>query len=335
MDGEGDVVAGMKNKLQTAKHLGVSEAYLTATLMPKMADETTHKGEPRLSERGRTFTYFPPDAITWMEGEVAKIQVTEDTDKTMKDTCIALGIDETAFIRHQKKADIKPTYKRRADGKGFIWAFSEDQQEVIAGLANKFPLANDEDWSLPRIAKEAGVPQPAVHKHLTAEEKAQLKRLRSRIKSGQQRELDHLREPLARAVVQRLKDHGDPMPAHLFPYRLVTKVVKAPAKDVPKHIKPYSELVQLPLKRPARAIRWKDFKILSIAHDHTDLYPQTEIDFSRMPTADDVQAVQAIAHDRELTDEEKAATRKIVYARAIQLSFMTAKEMGHPDGIID
>lgn len=202
---------GMKNKSQTAKHLGISEAYLEKTLVPKMHNETDYRGEPRLSERARTFTYYSPDAITWMEEEVALLEEVAETDATQKDICDAIEIDPSVFIRAKEKAQVEPTYKRLPDGKGFRWVYDQEQQSKIAVAADLKPWATDDDWNITRIAREADVPATLVHKKLTAEERAALIPLRTWVQQGknkkQCRELDHLKEPQARIVVERLKQH--------------------------------------------------------------------------------------------------------------------------------
>lgn len=405
------VADGWKNTSQTAKHLGVSDAYVTSNLSPRMQEETGLTGEPRLNDRGRTFTYYSPESIEWMEEAIKDIPTKDAEDATQKAICDNLGIDASSFQRYKEKAQVEPVYKRLENGKGFRWVYSPEDQEKLSAAADIKPMATDEYWGVVRIAKEAGVTTAFAHKLLTSDDKEAMIPLRAKVKLGantQVRELDHLKEDRAREVVARIKAHvaannhpwatdedwslvriakeagtdseavrafltpdekdalysrrastggkrskvidhvkkelgkqivqriktdGDGVPAHAIPYSTVTRITNAPAKQIPISAKPQSEMLRMPRKKPIRIVHWPGVAKLGEKYGTQEAHP--DIDFTQMPTIEDTQRMQAITTDRELDEAEQASLRRIVLGRAVQLAILSAQDMANPDGIID
>lgn len=322
----------MKNTAQAARHLGVATSYVE-TLNAQMEAETALRRELRMTEQGRTFYHYGEDALAWMAGQIARMP-TVDTGKTPdgrikepteKQLALELGVNPSVITRHTKnRKDLQPTYKRLVDdegkGIGFRLVFNEVQVAKIEGLTGAYPWADpDQEWSIARIAEEAGVSQPTAHKFLEDGDNAAKEKRRTQTKSGQTRELDHLPVDRAKAVVKRIKEHGEPLPASLLPYPIATRITHAPKKGVPSTIRSKSTTIQLPLQRVASAVTWLGLQKLA------DLYgwqeqPQdqtVEIDFSRLPM------------------DDNPTLEQIIYARSVQLRFMSPKKMGNPDGIID
>jgi superfamily II DNA or RNA helicase len=305
----------MMTSMATAKHLDIGEAYLE-TLRKRMEEETEHRRVLRLNRRNSASLHYTSDAIAWLEEEVAKLPWQEAGEATQAGIAEELDVNPVVVIRLLKKIEAEPTYKRKLGGKGFAWFHSKETVEAVKAAYHGIAWASDDEWSFARIGEEAGIATKHVYTNLTPEESEAITVRRTYMRNGTQRELDHIKESIAKRIVARIKDKQAGMPAHIIPYATVIEQTHAPKKTIPKIVED-AELRQYGGNNfVTRFVGWEGLRRIIEKYGWRDTIH--DIDFDRLPKSPDD------------TDEAR-----LLYARSVQLRFMTATFMGNPDGIID
>lgn len=133
---------------------------------------------------------------------------------------------------------------------------------------------------------------------------------------GQMRVTDHLPAKMAQMAVARIKEKQVGMPVHLIPYATIAKATNAPKTAIPVVVDDAEVRTYKGKGHATRFVGWEGFRRIITEYGWRD--EAHNIDFDRLPK-----------------DASDADQDRQIYARAIQLRFMTAKFMGNPDGIID
>ncbi len=301
-----------------AQELKVSADYLKK-IYGRIHAEEGLKTEVRLGENGRVAVFYGTELRARFKEEIDKIPVAAPTDKSIAPLAVELKIGDETASKYAEELGIKSVYKRRANLKGFTWFITEQEEKRITQRVNKYPWAADGDWTLGRIAQEAGADPGAVRTWIKEEAWNQTYVRRTKTAQGYTRELAHWSESYGRQLAEQYKVRLTSLPAHLVPYSVIGTITnsnrsRARQNDLSTL---FNTLVPLPGSRPVLCFAWDGLKRI---HQEQGLRGEDvdPPDYARLPRGEDD------------TDPQR-----LTYARAYQLKFMTAARMGNPDGIID
>lgn len=298
------------------KHFGLGPSTIDR-LLAELHEKTDIHPLPRLNNRGRIWQYYGPEAIEWLEQRIEEMPVIEEGDVSM--AYIAAEIDENIQTARARVSTLgfSPTFKRPANPGGiFMWAYSKEDYEAIMTQLEIVPRANSHDVSIPEIARATGVTQSKAHKLITEEERATGYVRRAETKSGLKPVL-HLSRAIAEQVIARGLEQAKPLSPDYILLAGLQTILDVNDKKIPYAFRDELVKIKLANTRNLSYVNW------GIARQMVERYgyrPGTSlrIDFDRLPTSPD--------------DNDPG---RIAYARAIQLHFMTARQLGNPDGIID
>lgn len=311
-----EVTSGMKSEYELATILGVSTTYLQ-TLRERMEKETELRRSLRLGQGRRPFYYHNPESIEWLRNEAAKIPLATPEHLIKKHLADKLGIGVVVLNDYLKEMeDVDPLYMCSTQRhRTYGHYYSPDQIAKISARIQQ-DWARPTDWTLQMIQDKTGVSVKAITGMLTDEERATICTRWRRNRSGLPHRAEHLPGEVAQNLVNRLYDIFR-LPAHLLPYKAARRITNAPHHVQSKIMKEQTQCIRL-IGESMRlnAIGWKGLEYAAAQYGWKG--EPLDIDFDRLPN----------------TDEDRDPD-KVLYARAIQLRFMTAAYMGNPDGIID
>lgn len=298
------------------KHLGMGETPLRR-IVAEMLEETDIRPVPRLNDRGRVWDYYDEAALEWIEQRISEMPTIQPGDVTI--ATIAAELDEhmTAARNRVVAIGFHPTYKRNPNHGTYMWVYSKEEYAEIMQQLDTIPVAVENDVSLPQIAIRAGITQPKAHKLISDEERALGYLRRTETKSGQLQTIFHLPSEVAEQVITRAKQEQAPLSPDYILVAGILKIIKANKRNMPYAFRGQEIKIKLQYTRNWSYVTWKLAQQMIEKYGYESDTP-IQIDFDRLPQGP--------------TDTDPG---RITYARAVQLHFMTARELGNPDGIID
>lgn len=165
--------------------------------------------------------YYGNEDAADLERAIAAIPAAKPTDRTTQALVKELNNSE-AFVRRMRLTNPMPTIlMRNADGNGFGEYLPDAETLRIKTAWFKYPVADPTDYSIYRMAREAGISRRALKGRLDPEDYAA-----GQIKRSPSGAIMHFSAAVAPKLIEKAK--SDVLPYHLIPIRAVASTRAKP-----------------------------------------------------------------------------------------------------------